>query len=193
MVALSGCLGTGLLEGPDDSNNDGNTQSGGSSGGSDEKKDKTGSDDSDAEQTPESTPEPTPEPTPEDTTESLEDRITFTRDEDDPEVVGTLLLKGDIPGVIVSTDYESADAWQNYAKVDDDTGAYKVGLSVTSTASIGRLSVVGTVYDADGEVVGSDKDVSNNIPAGEKALIHLAFEGDISQMYYFEISLVNPA
>ncbi|SEL38927.1 hypothetical protein [Haloferax larsenii] len=196
MIAISGCLGTGLLEGPDDADDGGASQSGGSSGGSSTKQTAT-PDESTSEQTPEATPEATsdesmPEQTPEEV-ESLEDRITFTRDDDDPAVVGTLLMKGPIPGVIVSTDYQSADAWQNYATLDEENGTYKIGLSVTAGAAIGRLSVAGTMYDAEGDVVSRHTDVSNNIPTDEKALIHLRFDGDVSKMHYFEISLDNPA
>ncbi|ELZ84783.1 hypothetical protein C453_12231 [Haloferax elongans ATCC BAA-1513] len=195
MIAISGCLGTGLLEGPDDSDDGEASQSGGSSGGSNNEQTAT-PDESTPEQTPESTPEETSEEPDEQTpeaVESLEDRITFTRDDDDPAVVGTLLMKGPIPGVIVSTDYQSADAWQNYATLDEENGTYKVGLSVTASAAIGRLSVVGTVYDADDDVVSKSTDVSSNIPSDEKALIHLTFDGDVSKMHYFEISLDNPA
>ncbi|KAB1191184.1 MULTISPECIES: hypothetical protein [Haloferax] len=141
------------------------------------------------EPTPESTPEPTPDPSDD---EDVVDRIDFTREEDDPDVVGTLLTKGPVPGVVVSSDIFSAKAWQNYATVDEEDGVYKIGLSVSATSAIGRLSVVGKMYDEAGELLSEDSDVSNNIPSGEKALIHLGFDGNVDEMYHFEVSLFAP-
>ncbi|KAB1185051.1 MULTISPECIES: hypothetical protein [Haloferax] len=184
MVLTSGCLGSGgdtttpvpgaNQDGPADGTQTPEQSSGGQS-------------------TPESTPEPTVEPDVEETPEPApEDRIDFTREEGDPEVVGTLLTKGPVPGVIVSSDLPFANAWQNYAEVDEENGQYLVGLSVTSGSSIGRLSVVGRVFDESGSLISKDTDVSNNIPGGEKALIHLAFDGDVTEMYHFEIDLTAP-
>ncbi|WP_225317802.1 MULTISPECIES: hypothetical protein [Haloferax] len=189
MALVSGCLGGG--SGPttlDPASNQADVSSGDQ---------QTATESPDNRSTPESTPEPTPEPTAEATPEpvpesSPEDRIDFTRDPSDPDVVGTLLTKGPIPGVVVSSDLPFATAWQNYAKVDEETGTYSVGLSVTTQSSIGRLSVVGTVFDESGARVSADTDVSNNIPGGEKALIHLVFDGDVEKMYYFEVALETP-
>nr|WP_231727854.1 hypothetical protein [Haloferax profundi] len=185
MALVSGCLGGGNAP----------TTPNQADGSSDDKQTVTQS--PDGRSTPESTPEPTSEPTAEATPEpvpasSPEDRIDFTRDASDPDVVGTLLTKGPIPGVVVSSDLPFATAWQNYAKVDEEDGTYSVGLSVTTQSSIGRLSVVGKVFDESGKLVSADTDVSNNIPGGEKALIHLVFDGDVAKMYYFEIDLVTP-
>ncbi|WP_411969065.1 hypothetical protein [Haloferax sp. YSSS75] len=182
IVAVTGCLG---------GTSDTTTPAGGSQQNSGN------------ENTPKSTttPEPTPEPadeTPESTPESAdetapEDRIDFTREEGDPEVVGTLLTKGQVPGVVVTSDLEFATAWQNYADVDEENSSYRVGLSVKTNSAIGRLTVEGKMYDDAGKLLSDDSDVSNNIPGGEKALIHLVFDGDIDAMHHFEISLLSPS
>lgn len=181
IVAAAGCLG---------GNSDTTTPAGGSqqnSGNQNTPQSTT---------TPEPTPEPTdetPEPTPEPSDEaSPEDRIDFTREDGDPDVVGTLLTKGPVPGVVVASDLLRAKAWQNYATVEEEEGSYKVGLSVSATSAIGRLSVVGEMYDESGKLLSTDSDVSNNIPSGEKALIHLEFDGDVTEMYHFEVSLLAP-
>ncbi|AFK21416.1 hypothetical protein E6P09_16445 (plasmid) [Haloferax mediterranei ATCC 33500] len=177
IVLVSGCLGG------DTPQSDGEQNSGGADSTKEPVKE-TSEPATNTTSTPESTPEPTPVPP--------EDRIDFERDDDDPEVVGTLLLKGDIPGVIVSSDFLSAKSWQNYATVDEKKGTYNVGLSVKTTSSIGRIEVVGQVYDEEGELISEDTDVTNNIAADEKALIHLVFEDDLEEMYYYEVQLIRP-
>ncbi|QOS14040.1 uncharacterized protein HfgLR_24275 (plasmid) [Haloferax gibbonsii] len=187
VVLLSGCLGAegNALDPAADQNDD-------PAGDEQPAKPATDSPESTLEPTTEQPAEPTPEPTPEPTTDAPEDRIDFEREDDDPDVVGTLLTKGPVPGVVVSSDLPYAKAWQNYAETDEEAGTYRVGLSVDTSSRIGRLSVVGRVYDAEGDLVAEDTDVSNNVPADKNALIHLVFEGDLEAMYYFEVDLVVP-
>ena len=179
IVAIAGCLGR---------NGDTTTPAGGSQqSGGNEKTPKP------VTATPEPTPESTVEPTPEPVEEpDPADRIEFTREDGDPDVVGTLLTKGPVPGVVVSSELVFVTAWQNYATVDEEDSSYRVGLSVMANSAIGRLTVVGKMYDEAGALLSDDSDVSNNIPGGEKALIHLQFDGDVDAMHHFEISLLAP-
>ncbi|ELZ97957.1 hypothetical protein C440_01878 [Haloferax mucosum ATCC BAA-1512] len=189
IVLVSGCLGIGGgSTQPDDAQSDGSERDDEDSGRET------------AEQTPETaTPEPTAEPTeseptatPEPTPVSPEERIDFERDDDDPEVVGTLLLKGDIPGVIVSSDFQNAKSWQNYATADSEAGTYRIGMAVKTPYSIGRMRVEARMYDEEDDIVAEANDISSNLEAEDNALLHLQFEGDLEQMYYYEVDLIRP-
>ncbi|WP_241768141.1 hypothetical protein [Haloferax sp. ATB1] len=117
VVLLSGCLGTegNALDPAADQNDD-------PAGDEQPARQATDSPEPTPEPTTEQPAEPTPESTPEPTTDAPEDRIDFEREDDDPDVVGTLLTKGPVPGVVVSSDLPYAKAWQNYAETDEEAG-----------------------------------------------------------------------